>query len=79
MECSSLSSFLYYLMKTKKLFDECVIFYFHYLKRILKIDLFKEYINLVVVINLTFMLKIYAWILIKNVYRFNWLSLKYML
>ena len=43
---------LYCLLKTMKLFNNCVICYFHYLKNILNDDSIKEYINPVVFINL---------------------------
>ena len=49
----SLSSFLHFLLKTMKLFKKCFIYYFDYLKIILNDDLFKEYTNLMVFINLT--------------------------
>ena len=39
-----------------KLFNKCVIFYFHYLKSILNDDSFKEYINPVVFIDLSYMI-----------------------
>ena len=48
--------FLCCLLKTMKLFNECVICYFDYLKIILNDDSFKEYINPVVFINLKYML-----------------------
>ena len=51
-ECSSLSSFLFFLLKAMKLSN----YYFHYLKSILNDDSFKEYINPVIFINLKYVL-----------------------
>ena len=62
-----------------KLFNECVIYYFDYLKTILNDDLSKQYINPSVFIDFKYLLKIHAVILIKKVYFFNGLPLKYML
>ena len=47
--------FFYCLLKTVKLFNKCVICYFHYLKSILNDDSCKEYISPVVFVNLKHM------------------------
>ena len=84
-ECPSLSSFLYCLQKTLKLFNKCVICYLHDLKSILNDDLFKECVNLVVIINYklyNIIKKVYLFQLVafkicavvKTVHCFNWLS-----
>ena len=52
-----------------KLFKKCVICYFHYLKGILNDDLFKEYINPAVLVNLKYLLY-------KKVYLFQLVAFK---
>ena len=81
-ECSSLSPFLYCLLETRKLFNRCVVCYFHYLKTILNNDLFNEYNNqwFLLIYNICYNKKslllqlivfnIYA--ILKTVYCFNW-------
>ena len=64
-------TFVLYLEK-KKLFNTCVICYYDFVKSILNHDLYKEYFNPVVFINLKICYN-------KKGYRFNWLPLKYML
>ena len=55
-ECPSISSFLYCLLKTIKLFNKYVICYFHYLKSILNGNSFKENIGPVVFIDSKYIL-----------------------
>ena len=47
--------FMFVLSTENKLFNECIICYFNYLKCIMNDDSFKEYNNPVVFINLRYM------------------------